>query len=105
MTLASCIETTPRTTCLKCAENIEYTDAVGMSQVRLNMGNSEGNVGFEIFDKLVTKRDLARFLCVSEGLINKLVGERGLPHVKIGRTIRFSVKDVMSWLEQKGFKQ
>jgi excisionase family DNA binding protein len=105
MTLASCIETTPRMTGLKCAENIGYAETVGISKVHLNIGGSEGNVGFEIFDKLVTKRDLARFLCVSEGLINKLVGERGLPHVKIGRTIRFSVKDVMSWLEQKGFKQ
>jgi excisionase family DNA binding protein len=44
-------------------------------------------------------------LCVSEGLINKLVGERGMPHIKLGRTIRFSVSEVKNWMMQKGIKQ
>ncbi len=62
------------------------------------------NVG-TFFENWVTKRDLARMLCVSEGLINKLVGERGMPHIKLGRTIRFSVSEVMNWVMQKGIKQ
>lgn len=57
------------------------------------------------FEKLVTKRELANLLCVSEGLINKLVGERGMPHIKLGRNIRFSVNAVFHWMELKGFKQ
>lgn len=66
-----------------------------------NDSNEEG----VFFEKLVTKRELANLLCVSEGLINKLVGERGMPHIKLGRNIRFSVKAVFIWMEQKGFKQ
>ena len=71
----------------------------------LFQGGFRSNDEAAFFEKLVTKRDLASFLCVSEGLVNKLVAERGMPHIKLGRNIRFSVKDVMSWLEQKGFKQ
>lgn len=71
----------------------------------LFQGGFRSNDEGAFFEKLVTKRDLASLLCVSEGLVNKLVAERGMPHIKLGRNIRFSVKDVMSWLEQKGFKQ
>jgi excisionase family DNA binding protein len=82
----------------------ENCDNCGAS-LTLNRRETRFTTVGTFFENLVTKRDLARMLCVSEGLINKLVGERGMPHIKLGRTIRFSVSEVKNWMMQKGIKQ
>jgi excisionase family DNA binding protein len=53
------------------------------------------------FEKLVTKKQLAELLAVSEGFINKLMHQEGLPHLKLGRAVRYRVKEVVSWLQQR----
>lgn len=85
----------------KIAESFKKNDVPKYLFQSRNDSKDEG----VFFEKLVTKRELASLLCVSEGLINKLVGERGMPHIKLGRNIRFSVNAVFRWMEQKGFKQ
>lgn len=80
------------------------SDNCGASLI-LNRRESRFTTVGTFFENWVMKRDLARMLCVSEGLINKLVGERGMPHIKLGRTIRFSVSEVKNWMMQKGIKQ
>jgi|GEM_PF-1209111 excisionase family DNA binding protein len=92
-------ETTKNTA--KTAESFKKNDIPKYLFQPRNDSNEQG----VFFEKLVTKRELANLLCVSEGLINKLVGERGMPHIKLGRNIRFSVNAVFLWMEQKGFKQ
>lgn len=57
--------------------------------------------GDRFFENLVTKKQLAQTLAVSEGFINKLVTDEGLPHFKIGRAVRYRVKEVVSWLSQR----
>ncbi len=52
----------------------------------------------------VTKIQLAQYLQISTGLINKLMSEHGMPHFKIGRNVRFRVPEVVSWFERKGMK-
>jgi excisionase family DNA binding protein len=54
-----------------------------------------------IFENLMTKKQLAVSLAVSEGFINKLMNEEGLPHIKLGRAVRYRVKEVVSWLQKR----
>ncbi len=55
----------------------------------------------QVFDKLVTKKQLAAALSVSMSFINKLMRWEGLPYRQIGRAVRFSVKEVTEWLQKK----
>ena len=50
----------------------------------------------------ITKDELARFLNVSWSLIDHLTVMDGLPHLKIGRSVRLMMSDVLKWLGQKG---
>lgn len=56
----------------------------------------------ELFENFITKKELAQKLSVSEGLINRLMAEEQLPHVKIGRAVRFRLSDVLAWFDLKG---
>ena len=48
----------------------------------------------------ICKKDLAEALSLSEGTINNLM-IAGLPHLKIGRSVRFDVHEVITWLKQR----
>lgn len=52
-------------------------------------------------EKLTTKKQLALDLSLSESMINKLMSKEGLPYRQIGRAVRFSVKEVMEWLQKR----
>ena len=49
----------------------------------------------------VDKRNLAKRLAVSRSLIDRLVMERKIPFIKIGRSIRFDVAAVLEALRKK----
>ncbi len=53
------------------------------------------------FEALVTKKQLAIRLALSESYINQLMSEEGLPHFKIGRAVRFRVQEVVAWLQRR----
>lgn len=53
------------------------------------------------FEKLLTKNELSEALNVSVSLINKLCKNEDFPKIKIGKAIRFNLKDVMKWIEEK----
>lgn len=59
---------------------------------------------FQLFENCITKKELAQHFKVSQGLINKLMTEECLPHIKIGRAVRFRLNDVYTWFERKGNK-
>ena len=53
-------------------------------------------------ERYITKDELARFLNVSRSLIDRLMATDGLSHLKIGRSVRLMMSDVLKWLGQKG---
>lgn len=55
----------------------------------------------EIAFYLVTKPVLCRLVALSPSYINKLMAEEGLPHLKIGRAVRFRPKEVVEWLQKR----
>lgn len=53
------------------------------------------------FETLVSKKELVVALGVSHSFVNKLMAKDELPHFKIGRTVRFRISDISTWLEQR----
>jgi predicted DNA-binding transcriptional regulator AlpA len=53
------------------------------------------------FEKLVTKKQLAEALSISQSFINKLMVKEGLPYRQIGRAVRYSVREVVDWLNKR----
>ena len=49
---------------------------------------------------LLDPDDLARRLNVTSRFVRRLVAERRIPFVKIGRSVRFDPADVDAWVEQ-----
>ena len=47
---------------------------------------------------MLTKKELAEKLNISTATLDRWVRTRGLPHFKVGRTIRFDWKRVEEWL-------
>jgi len=47
---------------------------------------------------LITKHELADSLSVSPRHINNLMGD-GLPHLRLGRALRFDRREVVDWLK------
>lgn len=47
---------------------------------------------------MLTEKELRQKLWVNRGTLLKL-RKQGLPHIKIGRLVRFDFDDVMSWLK------
>ncbi len=52
--------------------------------------------------RLLTKAELIEYLHISRSHVNRLVFERGLPHIKIGKSIRFRIDEVLAWLSRHG---
>ena len=57
-----------------------------------------------INDKLLNIDDVALMLCLSPSRIRYEVFHRRIPHFKIGRSIRFSEKEIQDWVasQKKG---
>lgn len=51
-------------------------------------------------EPLLTKRELAQFLNVSIKMIDRKVSMSEIPFLKIGRLVRFSKREVLSWAQE-----
>lgn len=51
-------------------------------------------------DDLLTVRDVAAMLRLTEAGVYSLVAQRKIPHFKISNRIRFTRSDVVAWLER-----
>ena len=55
----------------------------------------------ELENKLLTSREAAKFLCLSERTIWEITGPRGdLPAVRIGRSVRYSKTDLADYIDR-----
>lgn len=58
----------------------------------------ENQIGTE---RLLTKRSLAELIDVSVSFVNKLMKCEGLPHIKLGKSVRFRASEVMAFLKSR----
>ena len=59
------------------------------------------STGAQVFENLLTKKLLSEKLGLSQSYLSLLMKEDGLPHLKIGRAVRFKVSDVAVWLQKR----
>jgi len=52
-------------------------------------------------DKLLTPKQLSELLQVDQTTVYKWSHMEFIPHVKMGKLVRFIEKDVQSWVEQR----
>lgn len=78
-----------------------------MSEIR-NLKNQKTSTNdhnqlfeMQIAEDFLTKAMLAEKLCCSRSYVNKLMRQRKIPFLKIGRSVRFKYSDVVAAL-QKG---
>ncbi len=56
--------------------------------------------GFDVVPKLLTMAELAETLGVTQRHVRRLVAERRVPFLKVGRFIRFDPAKIATWLER-----
>ena len=49
----------------------------------------------------LSKKHLAVTLGISLSYVDKLMADEGLPHYKIGRSVRFNLNEIMAFLERR----
>ncbi len=52
-------------------------------------------------ESLFTKKQIAHFLQISIKTIDKKVSMKEIPFIKIGKLVRFDIKRVRAWAEEK----
>lgn len=60
---------------------------------------SSSETSTELGRQLLDTEAVAAALCVTPRHIQSLVSERRIPHVKVGRFVRFDPDELKSWLE------
>lgn len=50
---------------------------------------------------LLSATQTARFLAISERMLWTLTNEKQIPHIRIGRLVRYSISDLNAWIESK----
>lgn len=54
--------------------------------------------------QLLTKQEAADKIRIGQSGLNKLIGARKIPYVKIGRLVRFNEKELEKWITTKSIK-
>ncbi len=54
-----------------------------------------------ILDPLMTVCELAGYLTLSKSMVYKLVDEGKLPHIRIGKSLRFRRAEIEEWLDSQ----
>jgi len=52
-------------------------------------------------EKLLTPQEVADYLGVKKSTIYQWTHQEYIPHVKLGKLVRFRLKDIDEWLERK----
>jgi CRISPR-associated Cas5-like protein len=86
---------------------VELKDPGGGSESYEEIKDMESEMDHRLessFRPLMTVSDLAHYLAVSKSMIYKLVDEGEVPHIKIGKSVRFKREDIETWIESRRFK-
>jgi excisionase family DNA binding protein len=65
----------------------------------MTAGSHRGHA--ELQPQLIRSGEAARFLAISERTLWSLTRSGRVPHVRVGRCLRYDVDDLRQWIEQK----
>jgi len=57
----------------------------------------------DLTEPLLDAKDAARLLKVPRSTLYELVRSRGLPHIKVGRALRFTRADIAVWIGDNSY--
>ena len=55
-------------------------------------------------DRLLTKDEAAKYLRISVTTLGRMIRQREIPHIKLGRRVLFKMSDIDKYLESKKVK-
>ncbi|MDO4571658.1 MAG: helix-turn-helix domain-containing protein [Planctomycetia bacterium] len=56
-------------------------------------------------DAILTKKQVAEMLHCSPHFVDQLRKNKGLPYIKLGRSVRFRASDIQTWIEARTIVQ
>jgi excisionase family DNA binding protein len=56
-------------------------------------------------DRLLTIRELAEYLRVNPFTVYRWVAQKRIPHLRVGRTLRFRLDDINEFMRERGHKK
>ena len=77
------------------AEGRNTNDGPSAASLDLTIMRTDG------LDRLLTYKQLADALQVSPGTLRNWVSQQYIPHVKLGRAVRFDPRTVEQWLQKR----
>ena len=55
--------------------------------------------------RLITVKELSIYLGKSEGSIYQMIFRKEIPHIKLGRSVRFDLQEINEWIEKHSVKE
>ena len=56
-------------------------------------------------NKLLTPKDTAKLLAISQRKLWGLTNAGNIPHIRIGKSVRYAVQDLKNWIDSKRVSQ
>ena len=56
-------------------------------------------------DRLLTVRELAEYLRVNPFTVYRWIAKNRIPHLRVGRTLRFRLEDIDEFMRERGHKK
>jgi excisionase family DNA binding protein len=56
-------------------------------------------------DRLLTVRELAEYVRVNPFTVYRWVAQNRIPHLRVGRTVRFRLEDIDEFMRERGHKK
>jgi excisionase family DNA binding protein len=56
-------------------------------------------------DRLLTVRELAAYVRVNPFSVYRWVAQKRIPHLRVGRTLRFRLEDIDEFMRERGHKK
>ena len=56
-------------------------------------------------DRLLTVRELAEYVRVNPFTVYRWVEQNRIPHLRVGRTLRFRLEDIDEFMRERGHKK
>jgi excisionase family DNA binding protein len=58
-----------------------------------------------MYDRLLTVRELAEYVRVNPFTVYRWVEQNRIPHLRVGRTLRFRLQDIDEFMRERGHRK
>ena len=84
-------------------QSVEKEREIEKNRMKIQSEVESKLVRDSLFGNLIDRKQLAEELAVSESFVSKLMALHGLPYIKLGRAVRYDLREVMAFLNERKF--